>query len=126
QSRQAIRKLFYRLQEGIHILKPLPGITEGELVFRDLRNRMVRLHYLAEQRKLVTERMQADGVSWALESSLPRDPYDAEGIAIPFCEDVQFTVLSPGAVCVSFTSVDDRVKETFMTVIALSNARLVR
>ena len=125
QSRMAIRKLFYRLQEGIQIISPLPGVTAGELVIRDMRNRQVRVVGIAAEKKLVTERLQPDG-SWVRESTLPHEASDSDGIVIPFCEDVQFTAITPGAVCVSFSSFDDRVKESFMTVIALANARLVR
>ena len=125
QSRQAIRKLFYRIQEGIHIVSPLPGVTDTTLVFHDMRNQTVRVSAVPNEKKVVTERLMPDG-TWTRETLLPHDPSDAEGIVIPFCEEMQFTAITPGAVCVNFTSFDDRVKETYMTVIALSNARLVR
>src|SRR5262249_52366827 len=46
QSRHALRKLFYRVQEGIQILTPAPGQTAREVSFRDIKNRTVRLRHL--------------------------------------------------------------------------------
>lgn len=122
QSRHALRKLFYRVQEGIQILEPRFGATSNELVFRDIRNRTVRLRHLQREKRVVCE-VLADG-TWQLEKAAATTPLDNQGIQIDACESALFTALTPATVCVAFTTVDDRVRETYMTVITLSNTRL--
>lgn len=122
QSRNALRKLFYRVQEGIQILEPAPGRTAREVVFRDIRNRTVRLKHLAAEKRVVCE-VYKDG-AFVLEKAAATTPLDNQGIQIESCESALFTTLSPATLCVEFTTVDDRVRETYMTVITLSNTRL--
>lgn len=123
QSRQAIRKLHYRLQGGTQLLSPLPGITSRELVFRDGKNRQVRLKYVPAQKQLVAERL-VDG-AYLPEKQVSTSGEDAS-LDVSFCESALFTVLSPRVVCASFTTYDDRLQESYMTVITLANARLAR
>lgn len=123
QSRQAIRKLHYRLQGGTQILSPLPGITSRELVFRDSRNRQVRLRYVPAQKQLVAER-SVEG-EYASERRIGTTG-EEHGFDVSFCENALFTVLSPRTVCVNFTTFDDRLKESYMIVITLANSRLAR
>jgi prepilin-type N-terminal cleavage/methylation domain-containing protein len=122
QSRQAIRKLFYRVQEGIQLIAPAPGGTARELVFRDIRNRTVRLRHLVPEKRVVCELLQDD--TWVPERSV--ESTNARPIQIDACESALFTALSPATVCVNFTTSDDRVRESYMTVITLSNTRLDR
>lgn len=122
QSRQAIRKLFYRIQEGIQVLEPPPGRTDRQLVFRDLKNYRVRLRHLPREKRLVTERYE--GGAYVKEIRLRGEEDDLQGIQLHQCESALFTVLTPTTVCVSFTTYDDRVRETFMTVITLINPNL--
>lgn len=122
QSRTAIRKLFYRVQEGIQILEPEPGKTTRFLRFRDIRNRTVRLKHLPRERRVVCEVFK-DG-DWVLEKQAATGAGDNQGIQIDYCESALFTALTPATLCVNFTTVDDRVRETYMTVITLSNSRL--
>jgi prepilin-type N-terminal cleavage/methylation domain-containing protein len=121
QSRQAIRKLFYRVQEGIQIVYPHPGNTSHNFIFRDVRNHTVRLHYLADEKKLVSERL-VSGV-FVSERSPVVQPKEV-GLTINSCQDALFTVLTPNMVLVNFTTSDDRVQESYMTVITLSNSTL--
>lgn len=123
QSREAIRKLHYRLQGGTQILSPLPGLTARALEFRDARNRRVRLRYVPPQKQLIAERM-VDG-AYVAERRIAT-PGDEQGSDLSFCESALFTVLSPRVVCVSFTTFDERLKESYMTVITLANSRLAR
>lgn len=124
QSRNAVRKLFCRIQEGVQIEAPPPGTTARELVFRDIKNRRVRVRHLADQRRLVTERL-VNGV-YVREQLLAHELDKFRGIEVGFCESALFTALTPAMVVVSFTSFDDTVRETFMTVISLANVRLDR
>lgn len=123
QSRQAIRKLFYRVQEGIQLISPAPGRTARELVFRDIRNRSIRLRHVATEKRVVCEYLQEDG-TWVPEKTV--ESTNARPIQIDSCESALFTALTPATVCVNFTTSDDRVRETYMTVITLSNTRLDR
>jgi hypothetical protein len=122
QSRNAIRKLFYRVQEGIQIVEPEPGASSRRLVFRDIKNRSVRLTHRAAERRVVCE-VYKDG-TWVDERTVDGGRDDTQGIRIDSCESALFTALSPATVCVNFTTFDDRVRETFMTVITLANTRL--
>lgn len=121
QSRLAIRKLFYRVQEGIQILEPLPGMTARHLLFRDVKNRVVQLIHDPVRKKLSTRLFRNGQVVTDVD---PSD--DLLGIEVNSCESALFTAITPGTVCVSFTTSDDRVKEAYMTVITLSNTRLDR
>jgi hypothetical protein len=124
QSRQAIRKLFYRVQEGIQIVEPLPGQTARTLLFRDVKNRVVRIRHLQQEKQLITEVWRDGAFVDERHTFQPGD--ELQGIQIGFCDSALFTALSPGTVCVSFTTFDDRVKESSMTVITLANSRLDR
>ena len=122
QSRNAIRKLFYRVQEGIQIIEPEPGQSSRRLVFRDIKNRSVRLTHRPAERRVVCE-VYKNG-AWVDERTVDGDRDDTQGIRIDSCENALFTALSPATVCVNFTTFDDRVRESYMTVITLSNTRL--
>lgn len=122
QSRNAIRKLFCRVQEGIQIIEPEPGRSSRRLVFRDIKNRAIRLVHRAAERRVVCEIFK--GGSWVDERTVDGGRDDTQGIRIDSCESAVFTALSPATVCVNFTTFDDRVRETYMTVITLANTRL--
>src|SRR5207237_443447 len=99
----------------------LPGGVSHDLVFRDVRNRKIRLHYLSDEKRLVSERFQ-NGVYVSERTS--KDVSEGQGIQIDQCENSLFTVLTPSSVLVNFTTFDDRVKETYETIICLSNTKL--
>ena len=122
QSRGAIRKLFYRIQEGIQIETPFPGQSQREMAFRDIRNHRVRIRLVEGEHRLVTERL-VDGVS--VRESRMQDPTEAaRGIEVACCESAVFTAISPTSVWVSFTTFDEKVRDTFMTVISMANLKL--
>jgi len=124
QSRQAIRKLFYRLQEGIEIIEPPPGKTDSNLQFRDLLNRTVRLRHDQARRELVSERL-AEGV-FVDERSLPTTHLMVQPIRLDHCSHITFTTLTPTTLFVSFSTSDQAHGDSFMSIVHLPNSQLTQ
>ena len=122
QSRQTIRKLFYRLQEGIEILQPLPGHSSSSIEFKDLLNRKVRLRHDAQDQVVVTEREQ--GGIYVPERDLADNSTMVQLIEIRDCTEVVFTTLTPTTVFVSFTTRDNDIGDSFLSIVHLKNSGL--
>ena len=122
QSRQAIRKLFYRLQEGIQILEPLPGGSANALVFRDILNNTIRLRLDRNKNMVITERLKDR--TFELETpELSTSAFD-KPIQVASCKAVTFTTITPTTVLVAFTTADSQIADSFMAIISLANGRL--
>lgn len=123
-----VRRMMYRLREAIQILSPAPGITASELVFRDLTNAEIRVRLLADEQRVVSERLT--GGAWVRETdpvmmSTASGPVPATWpIVLAGCKAVRFTPLSPDCVTVHATLTSDGNTGSVLTMIRLRNAGL--
>ena len=123
-----VRRMMYRLRESIQILSPSPGTTASELVFRDLTNAEVRVRLLADEQRVISERLT--GGVWVREMD-PVIMNTKTGkvpaswpIVLSGCKAIRFTPLSPECVTVHASLASDGTTGSVLTMIRLRNANL--
>ena len=127
-ARAGVRRLMYRLREGIQILEPRPGTSGSALLFRDVTNKDVRVRLEPAEKRVVSE-IRRSG-AWVREDR-PVE-VDVAGKKTPAswpvqmlnCTALSFTVLSPECAAVEATVVADGQPRLVMTVVKLRNANL--
>jgi prepilin-type N-terminal cleavage/methylation domain-containing protein len=127
-AKSGLRRLSYRLREGIQILSPVGGTSANELVFRDLTNSEVRLRHIPAERKVVSER-NVDG-TWVQETD--PDFVNTSGgrmvaswpVLIQNCTDIRFTAISPDCVTVQASLEWEGQVGPLLTVVKLRNSAL--
>lgn len=124
-AKAGIRRLTYRLREGIQILSPPAGTSAGQLVFRDISNNDVRIIYLPAEKKVVSERDQ--GGTWVRENdpetvSTPSGPALVSWpVQVLNCSAIRFTVLSGGCVTIQASIENEGAVGSLLTVVKLRN-----
>jgi hypothetical protein len=123
-----LRRLIYRLREGIQIVEPLPGQGGNQIVFRDVTNLKIRIRRHPERNQLISEREQ--GGTWVLEEQPTLVDTDAGSLPASFpvrmdnCWSAHFTAQSPECVSLRVTVEQEGQQGTFMTVVKLRNSNL--
>ena len=123
-----LRRLIYRLREGIQVLEPFPGLGGEELVFRDVTNQKIRIRREDSENRLISEKDEAG--NWVREDqptmvtvgtgSLPASlPVKMEN-----CSSLHFTVLSPECVSIRVGLLQEIERGSFMTIVKLRNSSL--
>lgn len=129
-AKAGLRRLIYRLREGIQVLDPEPGRGGTQLVFRDILNRRVRVRRDATQNRMISERF--DGSNWIEERNPEILTSGSVSLAatfpiwMPNCTDLYFTVLSPECVAVEASLISDGQPGSMTTVIKLRNSGIAR
>lgn len=124
-AKAGIRRLTYRLREGIQILSPQAGTSSSELVFRDISNYDVRIKHLPAEQKVISER-DTNG-TWVRETDpemfgTPSGPALVSWpVQILNCSAVRFTVLSGGCVTIQAAIESEGTVGSLLTVVKLRN-----
>lgn len=123
-----LRRLIYRLREGIQIVEPLPGQGGEQIVFRDVTNLKIRIRRDPTRNQLISEREQ--GGAWITEDQPTLVDTDAGSLPASFpvrmdnCWSAHFTALSPECVSMRVTVEQEGQQGTFMTIVKLRNSNL--
>jgi prepilin-type N-terminal cleavage/methylation domain-containing protein len=127
-ARAGVRRLLYRLREGIQILEPPPGKSGPALMFRDVTNKDVRVRLDADARRVISEVRSRTG--WTREDRPIEVDVAGTKLAASWpiqmlnCTALSFTVLSPECVAVEATVEADGQPRLVMTVVKLRNSNL--
>jgi len=126
-AKAGIRRLIYRLREGIQILSPAPGTSSTELVFRDVLNQDIRLRQDATGNRVISER--SVGGAWVLETEPTLIQTDngqipaSWPVLVSNCPSIRFTAIAGDCVTVQASLVFEQEMESLLTVVKLRNAQ---
>lgn len=125
-AKAGLRRLMYRIREGIQVLSPEPGRSGTELIFRDLLNDRVRVRLEPAQRRVVSEK--SSGAGWAIETDAKSMQTGTGAVAATWpitvnnCRGIRFTTHSPECVAIEAEIDHEGLSGSLMTVIKLRNA----
>lgn len=127
-AKAGVRRLMYRLREGIQILEPPPGKSGEVLEFQDVTNSSVRIRLEPSEHRVISE-VHRRG-QWVRETA--PEEIDVGGrkqaaswpVTMPDCTALRFTTLSPECAAVEATVESDGQPRLVMSVVKLRNANI--
>lgn len=125
-AKAGIRRLTYRLREGIQILSPPAGTSASELTFRDISNADIRIRHVPAEKKVVSERDQNGTWVREVDPEMVATPTGPALVSWPVqvlnCNAARFTVISGSCVTIQASIENEGTVGSLLTVVKLRNA----
>ena len=127
-AKAGVRRLMYRLREGIQITDPQPGKSGDALEFQDVTNSRIRIRLDPADHRVISEAQRNN--QWVRETA--PDEVDVGGrkqpaswpVTMPNCTALKFTVVSPECAAMEATVEADGQTRLVVTAVKLRNANI--